>query len=84
MSAELKVFESRALLDNRSVIETLETALEQARAGDIRSIAIAVVRPSGSCNAAWSDCNDVAAPLVGAVALLQKRLINQFDVGGLD
>lgn len=80
MTAEIRVLENRATLDNRSVVETLEAALEQAKAGDIRSVALAVVRPTGACNTAWSDCNAAAAPLVGAVALLQKRLVNTFDV----
>jgi hypothetical protein len=74
----VRVINTTVEQDRASVIETLEDALEDAKAGNIRSVAIAVVRPDLALNACWSD-SDSAAPLIGAVALLQKRLIEALD-----
>lgn len=64
----------------KSAVETLEVALAQARAGEIASIAIAVVRPNGAVNTAFSATTE-AARLMGAVALLQRRVIENVEVG---
>lgn len=74
----LRVIESAQEIEKKSVIETLEAALEEAKAGKIRGVAIAVVRPDMALNTSWSD-SDAAAPLVGAVALLQKRIVQSLD-----
>lgn len=76
---DLHVLQSRLQRDNMSVIERVEEALEQAKAGEIRSIALAVVRPDFALNTAWSDCNDATGPLIAATVLLQKRLVEKFD-----
>jgi hypothetical protein len=74
----LHVIETGQDLDRKSVVETLEAALDEAKRGLIRGVALAVVRPDLALNTSWSDSNS-AAPLVGAVALLQKRIIESMD-----
>ena len=76
--AGLRVIENAQEIERKSVIETLEAALAEAIAGKIRGVAIAVLRPDMAMNATWSD-SDAAAPLVGAVALLQKRIVSSLD-----
>lgn len=61
-----------------SVIERLEAALEQAKAGKISAIAIAVVMDDDAMNCAWSDSENVGL-LVGSVARLQHRLNRSVD-----
>ena len=74
----LRVIENAQEIEKRSVIETLEAALDEAKEGKIRGVAIAVVRPDMALNTSWSD-SDAAAPLIGAVALLQKRIVQSLD-----
>ncbi|MDB5620519.1 hypothetical protein [Tardiphaga sp.] len=76
--SKLHVIETAQDLDRKSVIETLEAALAEAREGLIRGVALAVVRPDLALNTSWSDSN-AAAPLVGAVAVLQKRIVESLD-----
>jgi len=74
----VRVLETEQDLDRKSVVETLEFALAEAKDGLIRGVALAVVRPDLALNTSWSDSNS-AAPLVGAVALLQKRIVESLD-----
>ncbi len=74
----LHVIETAQDLDRKSVIETLEAALAEAKEGLVRGVALAMVRPDLALNTSWSDSN-AAAPLVGAVALLQKRIVESLD-----
>ena len=74
----LRVIENAQEIEKRSVIETLEAALDEAKEGKIRGVAIAVVRPDMALNTSWAD-SDAAAPVIGAVALLQKRIVQSLD-----
>ncbi len=65
-------------LDCKSAIETLETVLEDARSGGIRSVAVAFVRPDGEASGSWSDVSE-GISLAGSVALLQMRLLQELD-----
>ena len=78
--AELHALKTLLDSDKESVIETLEEALKQARAGDVQAITIAVVRPNGSLNTSWSNNSNVS-PMLGATLLLQHRLMRQLDDG---
>lgn len=62
----------------QSIVEQLERLLERAKRGDIRAFAYAAVRP-----AFWVEEGSVSArdepvgpALIGAVAMLQARLIH--------
>jgi hypothetical protein len=62
----------------RSVIDTLETALAEAREGKVAAVALALVRPSGAINTSRSECDDVGR-LLGAMALSQARMCSSID-----
>lgn len=62
----------------RNSEEILEETLQEVRDGDIAQVAIALVRPDGSLDAYWVE-TDEAAKLLGAVALLQYRLVAEVD-----
>ena len=55
-------------------MHTLEEMLQHAREGHMQAVAVAWVGETGRVNAAWSDGN--AAAILGAVSLLQFRLLN--------
>jgi hypothetical protein len=57
-----------------AVIEKLEEALEQARSGQLSSVAIAVVYRDGCTGRSWSPPPSRSC-LIGAVARLQHGLI---------
>lgn len=78
MSADIKVLHTSREASIKSVIGTLEEALRQANEGDVVAVCLAVVRPDGALNTAWSDANPVA-PLLGGVSLLQSRLLSALD-----
>lgn len=69
--ADVRVLHAEPLSDN--VISTLEEAIEQARKGELSSVAIAVVYRSGVTSCSWSKAASVSL-LIGAVARLQARL----------
>lgn len=76
MASEIVNLVTRKTAVHDSVIETLEEALKEARAGDITCIALAFVRPSGAINTSVSATDNVGA-LLGALALAQFRLCNE-------
>lgn len=59
-----------------SVIETIEKALQQAKDGEILAVGLAVVRPDHAVCTSWSQ-TDVVGTLLGAVTLLQKKMVDQ-------
>ena len=61
-----------------SIVERLEEVLEQARAGALSSIAIAVVERDGSTGGAWSDAPSMPL-LLGSVIRLAHRLNLRMD-----
>lgn len=75
-----KLVKFKPLIDisKQSAIKTLEEALRQAKAGDVISVGIAVVRPSGSINASRSDTHDVGR-LLGAISLLHHRTLTDTE-----
>lgn len=58
----------------KSVITTLEDALNDARAGQIVAVSIAFVRPDGAINTSRSACDNLGL-LLGAATLAQGRMI---------
>jgi len=62
------------------VVETLEYLLAKARAGEISSVAVAVVYRSGIPGATWSRLPSLVAAL-GAVSRLAHRLNGIADEG---
>jgi hypothetical protein len=74
MVAEVRKLETSREVHRKSTIETIEEALRQAKAGEVIAVGIAVVRPLGSINTAFSDTDNCAA-LIGAAALLQHRIV---------
>lgn len=69
--AKLKVIECEPI--GESVVERLEEVLEKAYAGEISSVAIAVVYRDGSTGSAWSRMPSVST-MIGAVARMQAGI----------
>lgn len=80
MPANLVLLETERAACCNSVIETLEEALAEARAGQIIAVGIAVVRPNGSINSSRSQTDNVA-PLLGAMVLAQTRFTKAIEDG---
>lgn len=59
---------------NQEVIGVLEEILEAARSGDIVDVAVAVICDDGIAKRWLSGCGS-SVPLIGAVALLQRDLL---------
>lgn len=73
---KLRVIEAEPLGEN--VIERLKEALEKAEAGEVSSIAIALVYRDGSSGRSWSNAPGLSA-LIGATARLEAALIRDAD-----
>lgn len=61
---------------NAEVVKILRELLAQAEAGDIEGLAYAARLPNGSCDTG-SSSTDYFQELVGAVAILQHRMIEE-------
>lgn len=61
-----------------SVVEVLEDALRAARAGEVASVALAIVAHSGAICTSRSDTEDVGR-LLGAMALAQAHLLEALE-----
>jgi hypothetical protein len=68
---DLHVLDSAPIADG--VIEKLREALDEAEAGHLSSVAIAVVYRDGATGTSWSSPPSTGT-LIGAVTLLQARL----------
>lgn len=55
-------------------VEVLEALLEEARAGKIRAVAMAVVRPDRTFSTSYNN-SDAYTALLAAVTVLQHRLV---------
>lgn len=73
MAADLRVIETDRAACRASAVETLEAALADARDGRVVAVAVAVVRPQGGVNVAWSRSDDLGR-LLGAASVLQHKL----------
>jgi hypothetical protein len=78
MMAKIHTLRTTAVTDRESVVHTLEKMLQHAREGHLQAVAIAWVGATGGINAAWSE-NSNAASILGAVSLLQYRLLNAVE-----
>jgi len=74
--ADLVALEPEPLGEN--VIATLERALELARAGELSSVAIALVHRDGCAQALWSDAANMLL-LIGSVGRLGHKLNLDLD-----
>ena len=74
MAAEIHMLRTTAITDRESAVRTLEKMLQCAREGHVQAVAVAWVGATGRVDAAWSDSD--AASLLGAVSLLQHRMLN--------
>lgn len=66
--------ETQRTRSNQQVIDQLETALAEAKNGEIMGLGLAIVRPGNHVNCGFTDF-DVAGLLLAAVALLQARVM---------
>lgn len=76
--ADLRVIEAEPV--GPDVVEHLEEALEQARKGELSSVAIATVYRDGTTSRAWSSAPSLSL-LIGSVARLEAALIREADCG---
>jgi hypothetical protein len=63
--------------DREGAVNTIKEMLADAEKGRITAVSIAYVRPEGSVGTIWSPGE--VGPMLGAVALLQFRLIDQLE-----
>lgn len=61
---------------NETVVRTLEATLEQARRGELSSVAIAYVERDGSSGSNYSEAPGYVA-LIGATAVMQTILTRE-------
>lgn len=73
--AEMLSIKTRTMQTNESAIKVLRAYLEMAEKGEIVGVAIAAVEPGGSCLAHATE-SDYYQPLLGALSILQWRMIN--------
>lgn len=76
MKGELRVINAEPL--GESIIPLLEQALEQARAGELSSVALAKVYRDGSGGHAYSHAPS-AGLLIGTITRMQAALIRFAD-----
>ncbi len=72
MTAEIHVFEPEKSIEQREAIEVLEEVLAEAKAGLVRSVAVAIVRPDGSSTGSWSSCG--VTSMVGSIEIMKMNL----------
>jgi hypothetical protein len=75
-SAQLKLLHPEPPING--VVPLLEDLLEQARRGELSSIAVAIVYRDGASGRGWSKIPSHAA-LLGSVARLQHCLLTSID-----
>lgn len=73
--AEMLSIKTRTMQTNGSAIKVLRAYLEMAEKGEIVGVAIAAVEPGGSCFTQATE-SDYYQPLLGALSILQWRMIN--------
>lgn len=61
-----------------SVVDTLKDVMDDAKAGTVSSVAVAIVYRDGTVGTAWSEVPSTGL-LIGAAARLQWRLIQMQD-----
>ena len=74
MAAEIHMLRTTAVTDKEAAVHKLEKMLQHAREGHVQAVAVALVGATGRVNATWSDSD--TASLLGAVSLLQYRMLN--------
>jgi len=77
--ADLRVLAPRPAVIREEVVDLLEEALRDARAGNIASVAVAVVLADGMTVRTAHSRSDHHPALLGSVALLQDRLLRVLD-----
>ena len=73
---DLHVLEAEPI--GEDVVAKLEEALTKAKAGEISSVAIAIVHRDGSTNYSWSKAPSMSL-LIGCTARLQAGLIRRLE-----
>ena len=80
MTAKIHTLQTTAVTDRELAVRTLEKMLQHAHEGHVQAVAVAWVGATGRVNATWSHSN--AASMLGAVSLLQYRLLNTLEIDG--
>lgn len=65
--------------NNENVVKTLQDALDMAKAGKIKSVSITAICTNTDIYTAY-DTNGNAVELLGGLQILQKRLLNLFEI----
>lgn len=73
---KLTVIDSEPI--GRSVQSTLREVMNEAKAGDVSAVAIAIVHRDGSISAHWSELPSMPA-MLGSISHLEFRLNRQLD-----
>lgn len=71
--AEVRVLQTVMDKEKLDAIEVLEDVLAEAKAGNVQSVAIAIVAPDSTLGTAWSSGG--AGLMLGAMRYLESELI---------
>jgi hypothetical protein len=63
---------------NADVIRLLERFLEEAKRGEIKAVALAMVRPNRDVTTGWTTSDQLLTLLLGAVSGLQARMASEW------
>ena len=72
-------FEASVELSSKDAVEVIESALREAKNGKVTSVAIALVRTDGAIGTRIPESIDNIGLLLGAVSLLQYRLMKDIE-----
>lgn len=78
LMADIRVVQTRPVEVNRDIVEVLEKALERAKVGELKALAVVTVNQDGTTSRSWST-NDCSSTLVGGLQITTQRLIDSLQ-----
>lgn len=72
------------LTQDERVIETLERLLEEAKSGDIQSIAYACFHPAYKTSSGWSGMGKSNVHILGELTILQRDIQDMLKLSCID
>lgn len=69
---------------NDKVVKIIEDLLERAKKGEIVAVAIATIMPDLSTGSAYTLGDSTIAELLGAISIMNYRIISQGYIKALD
>lgn len=75
---DLRVIENDRAEERQEAMGVLTAVMDEVKSGEVVAVAVAVVYTDGSVSTVQSDTDDGPA-LLGAIAMLQHRMLRQLD-----